>query len=242
MERAGGAAYAARVARELRSDLQRLFGFADFRAQQHEIAQHFLGGGSALVLMATGDGKSLCYQLPALVGEGLTIVVSPLIALMDDQTAALRARGLPATCVHSLLDRRQREARLAAALRGDVKLLYVTPERFRTHAQFWSYCGMGIVMRSSSDWVRDGERWQKRPVQRTRGLNFNHNHLLKPVFKGAATTIVTQRSEHPLRADYQRMLDGGTKPNLAKLTLARKAAMSKQQEVFDTVKHSKSSS
>ena len=93
--------------------------------------RHFLGGGSALVLMATGDGKSLCYQLPAFVGDGLTLVVSPLIALMDDQVAALRRRDLPATCIHSMIERDERQRRLAAALRGDVRLLYVTPERFR---------------------------------------------------------------------------------------------------------------
>jgi len=131
MEPGGGAAYAARLARDLRQDLQHVFGFDTFRPQQEVVVQHFLGGGSALVLMATGDGKSLCYQLPAFVGDGLTIVVSPLIALMDDQVAALRARGLPATCVHSLLERKERERRLAGALRGDSKLLYVTPERFR---------------------------------------------------------------------------------------------------------------
>ncbi|MBX3465075.1 MAG: RecQ family ATP-dependent DNA helicase [Planctomycetes bacterium] len=117
---------------EFAQHLQRLFGFAAFRPQQEAIVRHFLGGGSALVLMATGDGKSLCYQLPAFLGDGLTVVVSPLIALMDDQVAALRARGLPATCVHSLLERRERERRFAAARRGEAKLLYVTPERFRT--------------------------------------------------------------------------------------------------------------
>src|SRR5688572_16115480 len=81
--------------------------------------------------MATCEGKSLCYQLPAFAGEGLTLVVSPLIALMDDQVAALRARSLPATCVHSMLEKGERERRLDAALRGEMKLLYVTPERFR---------------------------------------------------------------------------------------------------------------
>ena len=115
---------------DLQHALQQHFGFATFRGQQQPIVEHFLGGGSALVLMATGDGKSLCYQLPALVGDGLTVVVSPLIALMDDQVAALRRRGLPATCIHSLLDRRERERRFASVQCGEQKLLYVTPERF----------------------------------------------------------------------------------------------------------------
>ena len=124
----------------------------------------------------------------------------------------------------------------------------VTPDRFRKRQQFWSYCGLGLVMRSSSDWVKnDSGTWARATVNKTRGLNFNHNHMLKQVFKGAATTIITQLPEHPLRADYQRMLDAGTKPNLAKLTLARKVAsivlaMWKHQEGYDTVKHSKPSS
>ncbi|MFO1077868.1 MAG: RecQ family ATP-dependent DNA helicase [Planctomycetota bacterium] len=116
---------------DLDAALQRLYGFPAFRGRQREVVAHFLRGGSGLVLMATGEGKSLCYQLPGLVGDGLTVVVSPLIALMDDQVAALGARGLPATCVHSMLERGERERRLAAAERGEVKLLYVTPERFR---------------------------------------------------------------------------------------------------------------
>lgn len=117
----------------------------------------------------------------------------------------------------------------------------ITPERFRTRAQFWAYCGLGVVMRSSSDWVRESAGWQKRPVQRTRGLNFNHNHLLKAVFKGAATTVIVQHKEHPLRAGYQHQIDSGTKPPLAKVTLARRIAatalsMWKKEEVFDAAK------
>lgn len=115
----------------LHQALRQHFGFAAFRGVQEAAAAHFLGGGSGLVLMATGEGKSLCYQLPALVGAGLTLVVSPLIALMDDQVAALRRRGLPATCIHSQLDAAERRRRLDLARQGAVKLLYVTPERFR---------------------------------------------------------------------------------------------------------------
>ena len=116
---------------DLNKSLQDLYGFADFRGPQREIIERYLAGESGMVLMATGDGKSLCFQLPAFVGDGLTIVVSPLIALMDDQVNALEARGLPATCIHSMLDKDERQARLDATLRGEVKLLYCTPERFR---------------------------------------------------------------------------------------------------------------
>ncbi|MHC4811835.1 MAG: RecQ family ATP-dependent DNA helicase [Planctomycetota bacterium] len=110
--------------------LKQHFGFDSFRGPQQEIVRGLLAGKSALVVMATGEGKSLCYQLPGLILDGLTLVVSPLIALMEDQTMALRAKGIAATCIHSMLDRQTRRQRLQDALAGKVKLLYVTPERF----------------------------------------------------------------------------------------------------------------
>lgn len=115
----------------LHDALQRHFGFAAFRGEQEAVVRRFLGGGSALVVMATGEGKSLCYQLPALMQPGLTLVISPLIALMEDQVAGLRRKGIPAACVHSLCERHEREERMAQAARGEIRLLYVTPERFR---------------------------------------------------------------------------------------------------------------
>jgi transposase len=103
--------------------------------------------------------------------------------------------------------------------------IVVTPYRFRTKRQFWSYCGLGIVMRSSSDWVRtDAGGWIRAPIQQTRGLSRQYNHVLKGIFKGAATTVITQRHKDPMYGSYQRMLDSGTKPSLAKLTLARNIA------------------
>jgi Transposase and inactivated derivatives len=123
--------------------------------------------------------------------------------------------------------------------------IVVSPMRFRTKRQFWSYCGLGIVMRSSSDWVptKDGG-WVRAKVQQTRGLNLNHNHTLKSIFKGAATTVITQLETEPLRQDYQRLITAGTKPNLAKLTIARKLAaialsMWKSKEKYDPTKHRK---
>jgi transposase len=116
--------------------------------------------------------------------------------------------------------------------------IVVTPHRFRTKRQFWSYCGFGVVTHSSADWVRQGQRWVKSQVALTRGLNRNHNHTLKAIFKGAATTVISHARPNPLREAYERLLAQGTKPNLAKLTVARKIAalvlaMWKHEEVYD---------
>jgi len=101
----------------------------------------------------------------------------------------------------------------------------VTPDRFRTLRQFWSYCGLGIVMRSSSDWVQaPNGGWDRSPVKKVRGLNRNFSRTAKNLMKGAATTVICQMHDNPLNADYRRLLEGGTKPNLAKLTIARKIA------------------
>jgi transposase len=117
------------------------------------------------------------------------------------------------------------------------------PDRFRTSRQFWSYCGLSIVTRSSSDWRQDKTgRWLRAQVPQTRGLTRKRHPLLKAVFKGAATTVITRMPTHPLHADYQRALAAGTKPNLAKLTLARRIAaivlsMWKHKEVYDPQRH-----
>ena len=102
--------------------------------------------------------------------------------------------------------------------------IVVTPWRFRTKRQFWSYCGFGIVTRSSSDWVQENGRWARSPVRQTRGLSFSHNRQLKWIFKGAATTVIAHSDANPLRDHYEALLAGGTKPNLAKLTIARQVA------------------
>jgi transposase len=120
--------------------------------------------------------------------------------------------------------------------------IVVTPHRFRTKQQFWSYCGLAIVTRSSADWVRTGNTWERAMKAQTRGLNRNRQPLLKEVFKGAAHTVATVLTDHPLHRDYQQMLQGGIKPNLAMLTLARRIAsavlaMWKRQEDYDPAKH-----
>jgi ATP-dependent DNA helicase RecQ len=115
----------------LEQELQRHFGFAGFREGQRAVIESVLAGVPTLGIMPTGAGKSLCFQLPALLAPGLTLVVSPLVALMKDQVDALVARGIPATFVNSSVGEQERRERLARALRGEVKLLYVAPERFR---------------------------------------------------------------------------------------------------------------
>ena len=109
--------------------LRQTFGHPAFRGSQAEIVRHVAEGGDALVLMPTGGGKSLCYQLPALLRDGLTIVVSPLIALMQDQVAALLQIGVRAGALHSGLGGREASQTRRAALGGALDLLYVAPER-----------------------------------------------------------------------------------------------------------------
>ncbi len=109
--------------------LQRVFGYASFRGQQETIIEHVLAGRDALVLMPTGAGKSLCYQLPALQLPGLTVVVSPLIALMQNQVDALHQLGIEAAYLNSAQDWKQTEEIERQILAGAIKLLYVAPER-----------------------------------------------------------------------------------------------------------------
>ncbi|MFG1702795.1 DNA helicase RecQ [Nonomuraea sp. M3C6] len=114
--------------------LHRVFGYDSFRAGQQEIIDHVVAGGDALVLMPTGGGKSLCYQIPALVRPGVGVVISPLIALMQDQVDALRALGVRAGFLNSTQDFDERQLVEAEFLAGELDLLYLAPERLRVEA------------------------------------------------------------------------------------------------------------
>src|SRR4029079_14247146 len=109
--------------------LREVFGYPSFRGSQAQIIQHVGAGGDALVLMPTGGGKSLCYQMPALLRSGTGIVVSPLIALMQDQVAALSQLGVRAAYLNSTLDAQQARETERALLAGKLDVLYVAPER-----------------------------------------------------------------------------------------------------------------
>ena len=125
---AGAAATPATLA-DPRQVLRQVFGYDAFRGPQEAIVRHVIAGGSGLVLMPTGGGKSLCYQVPALCRPGLAVVVSPLIALMQDQVAALRQAGVRAGALHSALEPEEAQALWRQLNAGELQLLYVSPER-----------------------------------------------------------------------------------------------------------------
>ncbi|WP_433470685.1 DNA helicase RecQ [Saccharomonospora azurea] len=114
--------------------LRRVFGYDSFRGDQQEVVDHVVDGGDALVLMPTGAGKSLCYQIPALVRDGVGVVISPLIALMQDQVDGLRAAGVRAGYLNSTQDPDERRMVEAEFLSGRLDLLYLAPERLRSEA------------------------------------------------------------------------------------------------------------
>ncbi|MGO8893297.1 MAG: DNA helicase RecQ [Streptosporangiaceae bacterium] len=114
--------------------LHRVFGYNSFRGQQQEIIEHVCAGGDAIALMPTGSGKSLCYQIPALVREGTGVVISPLIALMQDQVDALTVLGVRAGFLNSTQDPDERRGVEYAFLDGKLDLLYLAPERLRTES------------------------------------------------------------------------------------------------------------
>src|SRR5690606_16921503 len=109
--------------------LNDVFGYDAFRGQQAAIIERVASGGDALVLMPTGGGKSLCFQVPALLREGLAVVVSPLIALMEDQVATLDELGVAAVALNSTLSADEQRLIAERIRRGEIKLLYVAPER-----------------------------------------------------------------------------------------------------------------
>lgn len=112
--------------------LKKYFGFDGFLDAQEEVVEQILSGQDGLVVMPTGGGKSLCYQLPAMCLDGVTLVISPLIALMKDQVDALQEKGISATMINSTLDQNEQWRRIAAMKNGEYKLVYIAPERFRS--------------------------------------------------------------------------------------------------------------
>ncbi|MEX1256208.1 MAG: transposase [Gemmatimonadota bacterium] len=171
----------------------------------------------------------------------------PLAELLYEELDALEA--LKSQAKKAMLAEAQRhlEFRLVKSCPGlgpvrtaELLPIVVTPYRFQSKRGFWSYCGLGIVTRSSSDWVRTRtDEWVKAEVKRTRGLTRNLNHTLKAIFKEAATPVIGRAEDEPIYRHCLGLLDGGTKPNLAKLTIARQIASAvlavwRTKEVYDS--------
>ena len=114
----------------LEKQLQKHFNFPQFRSGQKEVVESIMAGKDVVALMPTGGGKSLCFQLPAIISEKVSIVISPLIALMQDQVDALNARGIPAVYINSSLDSDEMDERLWDIKKGKTKIVYIAPERF----------------------------------------------------------------------------------------------------------------
>ena len=123
--------------KELQQLLKKFFGYSEFRPLQAEIIQHILQKKDALVLMPTGGGKSICYQLPAIYLPGITLVISPLIALMKDQVEGLIANGIPATSLNSMMSDSEQQQVKQLCIQGKIKLLYISPERVKAEADWF---------------------------------------------------------------------------------------------------------
>ena len=127
------------IAADAHALLRRFYGYDSFRPMQLDIITAAMQGRDTLVIMPTGGGKSMCYQMPALLaGGGVVVVVSPLIALMDDQVAALTANGIPAAAVHSLHTEADNRLVMDALMQARVKVLYISPERLMADIDRWS--------------------------------------------------------------------------------------------------------
>ncbi len=146
---------------ELLGALKKHFGYSAFRPLQEQIVRDALAGRDVFALMPTGGGKSLCFQLPALLRDGLTVVVSPLISLMKDQVDALQASGVAATFLNSSLDANEARTRLRGLYNGEYRLLYVAPERlmletFLEKVKDWNVSQLAIdEAHCISEWGHD---------------------------------------------------------------------------------------
>jgi ATP-dependent DNA helicase RecQ len=181
--------------------LKNVFGFEAFRGQQSEIIEHVIAGGDGLVLMPTGGGKSLCYQLPALCRPGTAVVVSPLIALMQDQVEALRQLGVRAAALNSSLDYGEAIYQERALEAGELDLVYVSPERLLGDG-FLNLLGRCRIALFAIDEAHCVSQW---------GHDFRPEYrkltVLRERFPGVPRLALTATADGPTRRDIVRHLE-----------------------------------
>jgi transposase len=191
-------------------------------------------------LYRPGKREMWLGQLPPTSREVAQMLTEQLDAVEKLKEKATE-RMLEEARHHSVVDRLSTVPGIGEIRAAYLVATVVTPHRFRSKRQFWAYCGFAVVTQSSADWLRNKGQWVRARSMRTRGLNLNRNPVMKDIFKGAALSIIAMPDSHPLKQDYVQMLERGMKPNMARLTLARKLAATvlsiwKNQEVYDVKK------
>lgn len=201
------------------STTKNIFGVSDFRGKQETIIKHIISGENALVLMPTGMGKSLCYQIPAIHLPGICIVISPLIALMKDQVTALQKKGVSADFINSSLGKSERIQRYAKLKSGEYKIVYVSPERFQKK-EFLDALSYQTVSLLAIDEAHCISQW---------GHDFRPDYtkikLFRELLKFPTTIALTATASHRVREDIVSQLgiekdqiqifdDGLFRPNL----------------------------
>ena len=183
--------------------LKSVFGFDDFRPGQEAAMDTLLAGRHLLAVMPTGSGKSLCFQVPALTMGGLTLVVSPLVALMQDQVAALRLAGVAADAINSSQDRNDNVAAWQRAMRGETRLLYMAPERLMTERMLSALAKLNVTL-IAIDEAHCISQW---------GPSFRPEYealaKLREIFPGVPIAALTATADETTRADIAQKLFAG---------------------------------
>ena len=188
------------AAEQLHALLKTNFGYDNFRPMQEDIIRHAIDGADAVVLMPTGGGKSMCYQLPALALDGLTLVISPLIALMHDQVQALQANGIASAYLNSSLTAMDERAIMDTVEAGDIKLLYVSPERLLSQG-FLDWIGRMNLALVAIDEAHCISSWGHhfRP-------EYQRLHVLKEHFPEVPVMALTATADRAVRGDIAELL------------------------------------
>ena len=195
---------------DLNCKLKNFFGYDSFRPGQLEIIQHLLNGEDVLAVMPTGAGKSLCFQLPALIQNFKTIIISPLVALMNDQTAALRDLGVEVELIHSGRDYEENAQSWRNFATGDVKILYMSPERLMQTRMLAALDSLDIGM-FVVDEAHCISKW---------GAGFRPDYealsRLRVLFPKTILAAFTATADQATRVDINQKLSGGSARQILK--------------------------